>query len=345
MTVHFQSTPLLDLVIYSGIDIKYECQLQNTPLRGDIEKKALADLKQSYDDYKSNLHFKYGQFLKRVENNIVELKRPEMPNIVRHAIACKLSDLAKRRIEVKESHYSGLHKFFHKVGQWFQGHGFRTKAEWGLLLASRIEKVDLENYKAQLQKCITRGPGVKMHKKSSREIINEMKSIINGLPDDQFKELLTDVYFKHKETDFFFSKNKFAFYQNLDPAKRGIFDRELLSRKDWYEQAFDIIEGANDQDLQAFVSKEMVSLFKADPKKIIDIHENNKNPNGWSQKFFQMIVEKSVQEYVAQNTPEAYLQVAKLLHDPNIKASEILKKPLVLTPEQVQQLKNNIDIF
>ena len=136
MSIEFKSNPVFDIVIFSGIDIKYETQLSNSNLIGDAKTRALEELSRSYKAHKSGLNLKYGQFLRTFEENIAQFNNPK----IKSAIATKLSELAKKRIEVKESQFSGIHKFFHKIGQYFKGHGFRTKGEWGIELASRIKK-------------------------------------------------------------------------------------------------------------------------------------------------------------------------------------------------------------
>lgn len=336
MSVNFKSHPFLDTLIFAGIDIKHENQLDGTPLKGEALKKALENLKKSYEDHKSNLNLKYGQFLKNIEGNISEFNKPEITSKVRHAVATKLLDLANRRITIKESNFSGIHKFFHKIGQLFKGHGFRTKGEWGIELASRMEKVDSEIDKSQIEKCIFHGISLDT---GLRQILNEMKEKINNLTETQFKQVLNDIIFKKKEKEFFGNKNKLIFYKNLNEDKRKIFDSELLSRSDWYEQAFDIIEGSDDKE---FVSKEMVSLFQNNPKKIIQIYENQKNKNGYFEKFFNTVVEATIKDYLEK---DSFIEIANLLNrGSSIKSKKILESPLILTSEEIEKLKSNVQI-
>lgn len=339
MSVDFKSNPIVDTIIFAGVDVEYGNQLNGIPLKGQAAQKALEHLKKSYEEYKANLNLKYGQFLKNVEGNISEFNKPETHSEVRHAVAMKLSDLANRRITIKENNFSGIHKFFHRIGQLFKGHGFRTKGEWGVELASRMEKVDSVIYKAQLEKCIFNGLSLT---DQYLQILYGMKEKINSLTETQFKEVLNDIIFKKKENDFFGEKNKFIFYKNLNDEKRKIFDKEHLSRSDWYEQAFDIIEGVKDKEFKKFVSKEMVSLFQSNPKKIIQIYENQKHKNHWFERFFNTVVEATIKDYLDN---DAFLEIGNLLgKNSSIKMEKIFKSPQILTPEEIKRLKSNVEI-
>ena len=74
------------------------------------------------------------------------------------------------------------------------------------------------------------------------------------------------------------SKIKHFIFNGLNTEKRAIFNEALFSRKDWMDQAFDIIEGSNDETIQSFVSEKMVRTFQNDLGKIhqVDITKNLK---------------------------------------------------------------------
>jgi hypothetical protein len=266
---------------------------------------------------------------------------------VRNAVATKLSVLANGRITAKENEFSGIHKFFHKIGQLFIGHGFRTKGEWGVELASRMEKVDSEIYKSQLKECIFHGMGLAMNEKPPQEILHEMKAKINNLTATQFKEVLNDIIFKNKEEvnpflPLLSEKKKLIFYNNLNEDNRKIFDDELLSRNDWYKQAFDIIENSGDEKFKGFVSKEMISRFQSDPEKIIQIYKNQKPENADFEKFFITVVQATIRDYLGK---DSFIEIANLLHtEPSIKAKNILESPQILTPEEIKKLTDNVTI-
>lgn len=343
MSVNFRSTPFLDIVIFSGIDVKYETQLAGIPLKGDAAQKALDNLKASYEEYKANLNLKYGKFLKNLEKNILEFNKTKIPSEVRHSVAVKLSDLANKRITVKEANFSGLHKFFHKISQLFKGHGFRTKGQWGIELASRIENVNSKIYKSQIEKCIFHGTGLGMNEKRPQEILNEMKAEINSLPEAEFKKVLHNIIFKKKESDFFGEKNKLIFYKNLNEEKRKIFDEELLSKNDWFEQAFDIVEGSQPNDFKEFISKKMALLFHSNPKKFIQIYEKQKCKNAWFERFFHAIVEATIKNHLES---DSFIDIANLLNSNfSICTKTIFESPIILTSEEIERIKNNVEIY
>lgn len=342
MGLEFKSNKIRDVLIFSGLDPDYRQQVPKN-LVGQAASNALADLESSYKKYKEKLNLKYGQFLQIVEDNLPYLNNAETPSMVRNCVAIKLSVLARQYIQ-QEKNLSTVHKFFHKIGQLFKGHGFKTEGEWGLELASKIRSREGKVYKERLEKAIYHS-FVAINETSPRSIINHMKDEINGLEDAQFKDVLADVIFKKKEACWG-EKNKFLFYKNLSTEKRNIFEQELIARKDWYEQAFDIIEGADDKEFAPFISSNMLKRFQANPSQIINTYKNEKDKNGWYQRFFQTIVEKSVKEYLAENSIEGFKKIDHLLNDhwQIIDIKKIVNEPRLLTPEEIKKLRDNVNL-
>lgn len=342
MFVSFKSNPLLDTLIFAGIDIKYENQLNGTRLQGDAAQNALENLKNSYEEYRNNLNLKYGQFLKNVEENTSEFNKLEIPFEMRLAVAKKLSDLANRRILVKESKFSAIYKFFHKILHLLKGHGFRTKGEWGIEIASRMEKFDFEIFKSELEKCIFRGIALNISEKSPKQILNEMKEKINSLTETQFQQVLKNIIFNKKEEIFLIKKNKLVFYENLNQEKRKFFENELFSRSDWYEQAFNIIERADNVKVKEFITEKMISKFQSNPHKIIQIYKNERNKNNSFEFFFHMIVEATLKNYLEK---DSFAEINSLLNiNSGIKMKKILESPQILTSEEIKKLEDNIQI-
>lgn len=342
MTIEFKSTPLNDAIIFSGVDINYRKQLNDTRLTGEAADSALNHLKDSYDKHKSQVAFKYGKFLKIIEGNLSELKRPDTPKKVRNAVANKLTELANTRI-IKENKFSGLHKFFHKIGQIFRGHGFRTKGEWGLELASSIQNIDLETLKSQLNQTIFQGLRLEIGEKSPKEILNsnDMKDTINNLSDMDFKKIISDVIFMKKEEVGFGKKNKLVFYNNLNATKGKIFADELLARKDWFEQAYDLLEGASPEKINEFISNDdLIKLFKSKPERIVKLY-NSEAKDKYFEKIFFPIVEITIQKELNNRN---YLGIAKLIDEDKIPIKRILESSKILTPENIKLLKENIKI-
>lgn len=342
MITNFKSNKLLDIAIFSGVDVNYENQAPKD-LIGQAAKKALEQLKTSYNEYKEKLNLKYGQFLRNVEANLGELNKAEMPSNVRISVASKLSELANTRVTQVESKFSWIYKIFLKIGQLFRGHGFRTEGEWGFELASRMEKVESKIYKTQLNKCIF-NPGYRINGAPPSEFLGGMKDKINALSEEKFKEVLNDIVFKKKENLHFGEKNKFIFYKNLSKEKKKIFDQELLSRNDWYSQACDIIEGADDEEFPNFVSSEMVKRFQENSSQVVGAYSKSNHNNAWLERFFYTMVESAIKDYLAQNSVEGYQKISSLLNGnwSVIKWKTIVENPKILTEEEIRKLQDNV---
>ena len=250
MSVSFKSDPFLDAVIFSGVDVKdvYDHKYSGKMEFNETEKvaqAAFANIDQSYEDHKAHLdqNLKYDQFLKNVEGSISKFKQPEISSKVRQAVATKLSIVANDHIQTEKNQLTKVEKFFHKMSQLCQGHGFRTEGEWGVELASRMKKVDFEINKSQLEKCIIQGQGY-LH---PHETLDAMKEDINSLSEAEFKKVINDVIFNKKEKlSTTGDKNKLHFYNNLNDEKKEIFNKILSSRSDRSKQIDDIIEGSHD---------------------------------------------------------------------------------------------------
>jgi len=337
----FKSTPFIDAMLYAGVE--YEPQLKGTALQGEAAQKALEQLKASYERHKDTLKLKSGEYLHNVEVSLNQFKDPAIPSTARRAVALKLSTLAHKRM-TKESNFSAIHKFFHKIGQLFKGHGFRTKGEWGLELASKIEKIDAEIYKIELQSIIFQGIG--LERKATENRLQAIKNKINDLSDPQFSELLDEIIFASRETSTFGKKNKLIFYENLNDDKRKIFDQKLLARGDWYQQAFDMVEGFHEKkEILQFFSPAMVDKIKADPEAVIEIFKNTNHKNGWFNKFFEVAVEAAIASHFRESEP-AYGSIADLtVLLPADVIKTIFSSSQILTPEEKTKIRSNVKIW
>jgi len=134
MTVEFKSNPMYDLAILSGFEPNLEpvfaMQVSQT-------KKVTKQFKKSYEAYKQNLlkteGQNYGQFLKKVEVSLLGLQDCATETEAREKISAKLEALALVRIK-EEATLKPARLFFHRIGHFLRGHGFKTKGEWGLKL-------------------------------------------------------------------------------------------------------------------------------------------------------------------------------------------------------------------
>lgn len=338
----YKSNPFIDIVLFAGADYNYENQYK-TSLQGEAAKKALQSLGQSYQEHKNNLKFKYGDYLHNVEIYLSEFNNPSLPSEVRLAVAKKVSELANQRI-VKESNFSSIHRFFHKIGQLFKGHGFRTKGERGLELASKIEKIETEIFKAELRRILYEGIG-DFEGQSRKVHLARIKDKINGLTDVEFREVLGDIIFMRAETNTFGKKNKLIFYENLSEEKQKIFDQELFARPNWFSHAFDIVNGFDKkEEMITFVSKSMVDKIKSNPADVLEVYKQIKmnNQNSRLKKFFEAAMEATIASYLRE-VPNPYGLIAYILD--NIQEDtkmSILGSPSILTSDEIVKLKSNI---
>ena len=105
-----------------------ECRIQSDK---QLEKKvALA-----YDGYKGYLkqRMHYDAFVELVDKNIDEVQKGDYTE----KVANKIKEWADRKIR-KEKKMDPITKFFHKIGQFIQGHGFRTTGKYGKRLGEKI---------------------------------------------------------------------------------------------------------------------------------------------------------------------------------------------------------------
>lgn len=343
MSVNFQSNPFYDTLLFAGVSINYENNEVIRGLTGEAKDKALNQLKVSYDNYKANLNIKYGQYLNNVEKYTDKFNQPNFPSEARDAVAQKLSELANKRLLEKENHFGRVHKFFHKIGQVFKGHGYRTKAEWGLKVAAKIDQVNSNIYKAIIERCILHPMKMGLNEASPYQILMGMKDEINNLSEKKFKEVLNDIIFRENEGKFFGEKNKYYFYQNLNEEKRKLFDKELLSRSDWYQQTFDIIEGADKENVMNFVSKEMVAKVQSNPGIILEEYRQGKNKNGYWNTFFQAIIGATIKDYLEKENYSAIYNLLNPISNKRELLNALLEKKM-LTESEIEKIKSNIKI-
>lgn len=345
MTVEFQSNPIMEAAVFSGVDPNLEAQLPRN-LTGDAAKRALNELTQSYQKYKSNLHLSYEELLVDVEGNIRKFNAVDMPAKVRQAVSTKLSSMATQRVSDVETQWSGIGRFFHKLGQVFRGHGYRTLGEWGQTLASRMKEYDRTVYTAQLKMCFSGSLGLG----NIQRIPDDVMEKVEQFNPEEFQQLLDEVVFKGSESLVFGAKNKFEFYDKLSEGKRLVFNQALLERGDWFAQLYDIVEGSDTEEMKTFFSKmSLADLFKkvrAAPQQFLQQHRHlaQNRDSGWLTRCFQYMVEATVRGFLQDGSTEALVQVGNLLNNyqEDIQTKKILEKPQLLTEDEIATLKRDI---
>lgn len=340
--IKFQSNPLFDVTLFSGKEIKCERQLERSPgsqkLIGKAREKALADLKQSYEKHKEGLgQLRYGQFLRLVEESLGAFKSAATPSDVRDAVAKKLSELAKERIQGNETSFSWIHKFFHKLGQLFCGHGFRTEGEYGVFLAKKMKKIEPEDFLAKLKTYTAYPVFFDLGDKSMEQVLGEMKGEINALPKNRFIDLTLTLLRRPRELRF--DHLEFAFCQNLNEEKRELFGRVICSWNEWFSRVFEIVDGIDPNRWKEVVSKEMVRTFLLQRRELDALVKGH--PNGRVKEFFKVLFEAAVKECLDRDD---FATIEVLSREGLVRLDKIEKSPHVLAPEDFEKLRGNIDL-
>lgn len=343
MPVQFHSSDFIDIVLFSGKDVNYQSQLEQTRLIGEAQKKVLGELQASYDAYKTQLSFNYEMFLEKVERNISHLQEPGVPSDVREAVSAKLETLAKERISTEEKKFSWLHALFHKIGQVFQGHGFRTEGEWGVQLATRLRQAEGKFLERELRSYI--------RETAPSQVDLDFMKRINGLSDQRFKEILRNVFFLYPEDIRFGEKNKMTIYKGLNDQKILLFYEQLLSQPYWYNLAYNILEGGTSEEIRQLIRPEMVLQFQKAPDQIvmqfrsIPLSDSNKI-------FFKSLLESAIKDLLRKSShgekeSEFFLEITQILRAVKEQSatdmvSQILQEPEILSPQDIEALRTNI---
>lgn len=324
MNTDFKHNPIIDVVIFSGGKVEYGTQVSpylKGPAAAEEEGKVRAHLGTSPV-------FDYEKFLRVVEKNLGSLRSASTSLENRKCVAQKLTEMSNSRIG-EESSFSRIHKFFHKIGQLFSGHGFRTKGEWGLVVAGKMEAAWRETLR-----CIFVGGGWD----------HELTKMINDLSADGFKGILNDIVFATIKGSVLRTENsKLLFYNGLNEEKKAIFYKELLARKDWYSQAFDVIDLAEDNEgIKCFITDDLVKKFQDDSHRVIAFYEGAKDKNGWYQRFFYAMIEAAVSRYISNGE---YSKIGELFNE-SLKNVDLVRVdlPEILTQEEIEKLKDNVHL-
>jgi hypothetical protein len=269
---------------------------------------------------------------------------------VRPHVAAKLKEVANKYILETESKYT-LPTWLHRLyGACFGGRGYRTKGEWGLEVADKIVKQDFGELKKQISETIFATVG---------EDVAPFKTQINSLSPDQFKQLLNDVIFAKKQASSPFDSPKRLFYQALDESKKKLFDEALLARKDWYDQACNIVYSAEPKKcadvFKHFVTEKMKVLNNPDliNNEILEIarkSEEEERQHLHSKPGFNTLVAEAIKFNIDHGSSlkigelfqKFLLRDASILH---INVKKFLEElPKLISPEDYKKLTDAIDL-
>lgn len=335
--IEFQSNPFLDALLFSGKELVFENEPELSKSVDKVGGRALSQLKASYELHRAEvMQLKYGQFLKLVEGSFRNFKEGAIPSEVRGAVASKLEELGKREIEEKEKTFSKVHRFFHKLGQFLQGHGFRTQGEFGRKLAEGIKEEGKESSFAKVEAFIFASPSY-LDKKQASQALKEVMKEVNALQESSFKRILDGVIFKRREP-LFPEKMKLLFYSHLSQEKKELFDKVLFNRRgDWIDQAFDIVRGGAKERFKEVISPWMVKAFLQRRGDLRPMFRQEKDPE--KIKFFLAMAEAAIKIYLDTND---FHEILILLREEGISIEKLEKNGCILTAEDLKKLRRQL---
>lgn len=306
MSIKFKSNPLSDALIFSGIEINYE----KKKLKGQDAK----ELKKSYEDHKKDINLSYDQFVTIVEKNLSNLNQVFTREYFRADLASKLSELATKRINQKESKFSKSYLFFEKIVQVFSGHGFITKGEWGLKLSNKLNSFEKDSIKVNIRNVV-----ISKEEKNITKDLSDIKDAVNNLDDSEFIEILNDIVFI-PDDDRNISLRKYEFYKNLNVKKKEIFEQQLLKGDNWPVKAHRFIQFQEEDVISSFVTDKMLIRFRHDYHNAINLKERIEGD-----KFFEILLIKEVKYQLQEKNYEAIPRYFS--PDLKIDPKEIIKEP------------------
>lgn len=126
-------SPINHILLYCGYQFDHNKDPDVYNLKGDA-KQSIVNQKNDQDKKIATQKYKLNDFAGDVEKSIPEIVKNKD---VKQTVVQKLHERITQR-EDKESHWSGIHKFFHRVGHLFRGHGFNTTAERAKIVESKL---------------------------------------------------------------------------------------------------------------------------------------------------------------------------------------------------------------
>lgn len=344
MSVEFHSTPFLDVAIFSGKKVYFEKQLESSHLIGQAREKALHDLESSYERHRRNLSkMSYKTFISKAQKAYLEIKEKTTLEEIRQGISKKLETLSKTEID-KEKAISKIRKFFKRLGNFFNGYGFRTAGEYGLKLSEKIKKTPpqktLEN---QVIEALS-NPHYFESEKTDQLIENqlaELQKAINGIPKDQFFSLTRSVLRLMKPNE---QKAILLFYQKLSPEKKQLFDSMLIH---WwgFSRVYHFANYLDPKQYSELISPTMVKEF-LHQKKLLEkgktrVEEMMNHPNKRIHDLYRALFESAIKNALDKGD---FPLIDKLFSEGSVRLEKIKKNPLVLTPSDIEKLNKNLNL-
>lgn len=293
-------------------------------LTDQAKKAAIESQKPVFAKHREELQkISYGKLLQKIEKTRASLTSPEIPNDVRVKIAEKLNALAQKRIDNKESKFGFLRAFFHKLNQFFHGHGFQTKAQYGKQLADGLKESSIKN----LEKSVAAWVAGTIHPN-----LVDLKKNINSLPDDKLRSLLNTAVFNVRSQSFAWPK--YELYKLLTEKQQAIFREVLVERN---RLLTDLRQIVNESDASTFIAALPAVPFQ----KVAEVLCKNMR-KGKGDLYDLLGVERAFQGWIASKNAIPLAALVGLIKDPIV---GYLKEPKLLTAEDVTYLQNNVQAF
>lgn len=336
MGYRYDFRPIDDLLIGAGVDllpaIKEKAANEIDLSISQVSQDAFSDLEDDYEKHAKKVNNpKYGQYLKLVDENIGLLKTSLISSNEREAIKNKLENLIdlddeNRKFQAKT--FPKLSIFLHKLGQLlFKSHRFETKCEYGLHLVAELENADLKILQNELENLIFK-------RKLSSMPFDDFMEKVNGMEEAEFKELLK-IYDKSLAS----SKpkhNMFKFYKKLSPEKKEMVSK-LFENKNWYFSVFSILKEKGDEDIDEFISDNMIEHLKANTEPFFQVWSSQRyhNNDPVFEHFVELIILRTVRTCLKEND---YRTIKVLTSDNEFGASV----KMMLNNNLTQEEKNSI---
>ena len=101
-SVQYQSSPLEDLFIFSGLTPNVKTQIPKTLKEDSVGwNKEKANLEKSFNDHKASLKFTYDEYLNLVEKHLPDISDSKYQSSVREKISNKVIELKKEQENLK----------------------------------------------------------------------------------------------------------------------------------------------------------------------------------------------------------------------------------------------------
>lgn len=167
--------PIYNVLHYCGIHVDH---LQTEKVAKNIPSQS----KHVQDGKIAQVKYKLNEFVNDISKSLSEINsNGEHKNIIYN----KLKDRITKR-QNKESQWGFIHRFFHRLGHLFRGHGFSTTAERAKIIQSKIEIATSQPLKNE-ETPKTKPNEEKISNEDSEKLEKPIQDPVPNVEDDKFK--------------------------------------------------------------------------------------------------------------------------------------------------------------